>query len=1247
MLPSMSPASTTTKICHWNLQGFSTHYLQLRTLLADSNAVVACLQETRLPNPPPSPPRGFRMYHTRGPPGRDGLDHGGVSVLVKSSIGHLFHPLTTDLQAVAIRCHLDRLYTICSLYLPPATPVSVEQLLALIQQLPPPFLLLGDFNARHHLWGDTTTNPRGRIIETLLAEGGCGIFNDGTPTHFHAATNSFSCIDLSLCSLPILPDFAWSVGDDLYGSDHFPVQLTLQDPSPITSSPRFSHNRADWGRFAAAAVCDATAFNFPSVDAAVDYFHTVVLAAANTAIPTTSGIICTPPVPWWSAELQAAHEEKRAAYRRYQHSRLIRDKESFCRARAVFRYLQTQSRKQSWQQYVSSLNSRTPLLKVWRRVKKIQGRYGGMCRPVLQDDTGLLTDPLDVANYFGRSLSSISAGLQSPTFLAHKHRAEASPVLFPNDDGSDYNVPITRAEFNEALKQCSNTAAGEDGIHYQMLKHLPDVTIDFLLSLFNRIWSEDSFPHQWLTAIVLPFLKAGKDPLLPNHYRPIALTSCLCKLLEKIINARLVWFLESHSTLHPNQYGFRKCRSTTDALVRLDSFIKEAFARKEHVLAVFFDMQKAYDTTWKHHILRTLQLTGCTGHLPRFLQNFLNNRFLKVQVGTTLSNPFPQVEGVPQGSVLSCTLFALAINALPTCLPPSVECSLYVDDFVIFTKSAHLPSAERRLQLAVNKAHSWTQQHGFQFSPDKTVSMHFTRRRGAFPPLSLALGTSVIRHVADTKFLGLTLDSKLSYIPHLKLLRTQCLRALQLLQCLSHLKWGADRSTLLHIYRALVRSRLDYACQVYASTNQTALGMLDPIHHRALRLATGAFRSSPVVSLYAETGEPSLSHRRDKLSLQLYVRLLGMPETPAFEAVISGRSDHYFLRNQRLHSTFGFRMRQLLHGLHVDQPLVMPSLTYHSPPHTLPVPHLCDGIMSTIKSSMPPSALRNLCDRHIAVHEDLLPVYTDGSKSADGVGYAAMFSARTLSGRLPPAASIFTAELRAILSAATYMLRLQSHTLVLYSDSKSALQSICDPFSHHPLVGEIHRWLRMLYSRNKHITFCWVPAHVGVAGNEAADREAQAVVRRTNHVAPIRLPYRDFYPYFASLLRDRWLSSWRDLTANKLRAIKGTVSVWGTSCRRNRYQEVILARVRLGHTRLTHGHLMSRDPPPYCEGCIVPLTVSHILAECPEYLVQRRTCFGSDGISTPVSLNNILRDDETAVSRLFDFLRMTDLLREL
>ena len=1237
----------TTNILHWNMRGFQSHYSYLRTLLSDTNSVITCLQETRFPLAPPSPPRGYTMYHKSGPQGRDGLDHGGVCILVKSHIGHVPHPLITDLQAVSIRCHLDRLYTICGLYLPPGDPLHIDQLTDLIRQLPPPFLLLGDFNARHPLWGDAVANPKGRIVESLLTDGTCGILNRGDPTHFHLGTRSLSCIDLSLCTLADLPSFSWSVLDDLYGSDHYPVKLSLADPSPIHSSPRFIFDRADWTRFAAEAKCSEDVSNFPTVDAAVNYFTTIVSTAADLCIPKSSGILRTSSVPWWNAELGQAHREKKAALRRFHRSRLVHDKVAFNRARAKFQYLLRKSQADSWRGYVSSLNSRTPITKVWQRVKKIQGRYGGSNRPVLQSETGLLTAPKAVADHFGSTLSRISEGLQCPTFIVNKRLKECRPVTFADGDDREYNVPFTVVELEDALQHCNNTAAGEDTIHYLMLKHLPEESVQFLVSLFNRIWVSDDFPSSWRTSVVLPFPKKGKDALISSNYRPIALTSCLCKLLEKIVNKRLIWFLESTNTLQQNQYGFRKCRSTTDALVRLDTFIKSAFARKEHVVAVFFDIEKAYDTSWKHHIVCTLQQTGCVGNLPRFIVGFLKDRVLKVKIGTVLSDPFPQQQGVPQGSVLSCSLFALAINGVIESLPANVESSLYVDDLVIFTKSSHLPTAERRIQLAVTKVNSWAQLHGFKFSAPKTVSMHLTRRRGAFPPLSLTLGSDEIRQVSEHKFLGLTLDSKLLYVSHLKSLRIHCLQALQLLRCISHQKWGADRTILLHMYRTLVRSRLDYACQVYASASQSALKMLDSIHHQALRLATGAFKSSPVISLYAETGEPSLHYRRNKLSLQLYVRLLSMPGTPAQKGVICDNMDHLFLTHPRLHTTFGFRARQLLTNFDVAQPSVVPSLAYYSLPDSTTPPQVCQDLFPLQKGSNPPLALRSLCEEHQETHRGAYPVYTDGSKSEAGVGIAAIFPEKILASKLPAMASVFTAELRAILLALAYMLRLPNPNYVLYSDSKSALIAVNNSFSPLPLVREIHWWIRLLSSRGKSVLFCWTPAHVGIKGNESADREAKAVVQTDNPIPSFCLPHRDYYSHFSSILRDRWQDSWYNVAGNKLRSIKSSVSVWNTSCRRDRHLEVVLARLRIGHTKLTHQHLMNGDPLPYCDGCIVPLTVHHILTECPEYHQQRANCFGSDGLSGQVSLANILGDNDAAVPNLFNFLYQSDLLHKI
>ena len=99
--------------------------------------------------------------------------------------------------------------------------------------------------------------------------------------------------------------------------------------------------------------------------------------------------------------------------------------------------------------------------------------------------------------------------------------------------------------------------------------------------------------------------------------------------MERMINARLMWSLESQGLLSEKQCSFRKNHSTLDHLVRFGTFIRNAFVKKEHVLTIFFDLEKAYDTTWKHGILADLWDLGFRGHLPRFIQSFLSERFFQ------------------------------------------------------------------------------------------------------------------------------------------------------------------------------------------------------------------------------------------------------------------------------------------------------------------------------------------------------------------------------------------------------------------------------------------------------------------------------------------------------------------------------------------------------------------------------------------------------------------------------------------
>ena len=488
---------------------------------------------------------------------------------------------------------------------------------------------------------------------------------------------------------------------------------------------------------------------------------------------------------------------------------------------------------------------------------------------------------------------------------------------FKSQNNEIYNKDFNLDELVEAIQLSHDSATGPDEIHYQMLKHLPENSLETLLNIFNYIWTTGKFSEDWTLATIIPIPKPGKDPAEPNNYRPIALTSCLCKTLERMINKRLTWFLESNNHISRFQSGFRSDRSTTDNLVRLETFIRDAFIKKEHVVAVFFDLEKAYDTTWRYGIFKDIHKLGLRGRLPTFIENFLADRTMQVRVGSSLSDYYDQEQGVPQGGVLSTTLFSIKINDIVKCLGNLTDCSLYVDDFCICYRSKSMATIERQLQQNLNKIENWATSNGFKFSKSKTQCVHFCQLRKQHDDPVLHLYGSPIPVVEESKFLGILFDRKLSFIPHIKYLKAKCLKALNLLKVLSHTSWGADRTTLLKLYRSLVRSKLDYGCIIYGSARKSYLQMLDPIHNQGLRLALGAFRTSPVASLYVEADEPSLYSRREKLSLQYAIRLAANPSNPAHEVTFPPNYVDLYEQKPKAIKSFGIRISPLLESANI------------------------------------------------------------------------------------------------------------------------------------------------------------------------------------------------------------------------------------------------------------------------------------------------------------------------------------------
>ena len=200
--------------------------------------------------------------------------------------------------------------------------------------------------------------------------------------------------------------------------------------------------------------------------------------------------------------------------------------------------------------------------------------------------------------------------------------------------------------------------------------------------------------------------------------------------------------------------------------------------------------------------MKDLHDMGLKGRLPLFIDNFLKGRKFKVRLDNTHSSLNPQEEGVPQGSILSPTLFTVKINSIIDALPDDIEKSLYVDDLAVYCQSSNMAIIERRLQGCLDKLVTCADENGFKFSLTKTLCVHFCKKNGLEPEPNLKLYGQQLPVEEQVKFLGLFFDKKLSFITHIKYMKDKCRKALQLLRVISSKDWGGDRTTLLRIYQS-------------------------------------------------------------------------------------------------------------------------------------------------------------------------------------------------------------------------------------------------------------------------------------------------------------------------------------------------------------------------------------------------------------------------------------------------------------
>ena len=1227
-----------TTILQWNCRGLRTGFHELQAILASKRPSIICLQETKLAPNSLCQIRGYTTH--RKDLVSDTVAHGGVLLAIHHSVPTRPVPLRTGLQAVAASVQSSHTrFTVCSVYLPPGIALPVAELRQLVAELPSPFLLLGDLNAHHTVWGCDDTDRRGRLLESLLRDERLCLMNTGIRTHVTLPSGQTSAIDLSISSPELAPFLAWSVGEDPMGSDHFPVWLSHQSVAVMGQRPpRWNLRKADWSQFQTRleeGLCSDQHGSF-----SVQEFTSLIIESAEACIPRTSSSPRRPPVPWWTDSCQDAISARKRALRAFQRSSTTANLVEYKRAKARARRTVREAKRRSWSSYVSEINRFTPISEVWSRIKRISGKSCSAPLPVLRIGDRDIMHPVEVAEEIARAFSERSrGGCSDPNFKRHRTRCESAGVNFNTSGQFAYNEPFTMEELKAQISSLRNVAEGPDAIHNEMLRHLPEPALEALLALFNSLWERGEYPETWREAVVIPILKEGKTGLEPLHYRPIALTSSLGKLLEKVVNARLTWVLERSDTFANAQCGFRKNRSTVDHILRLDAEIRSNFQNRRHLGAIFFDIEAAYDTTWRLGILLKLFRYGIRGRMGSFLKSFLSDRFFKVRVGNQLSERFPQVNGVPQGGVLSVALFAVMINDIGDLISPTIGRALFVDDLAIWTGASSTRAMERQFQVAVTQLERWSAVNGLRFSTTKTVAVHFCRRRRACPDMTVRLHGEVIPVKPEAKFLGVVLDKRLTYRSHIRTLRDKCMRALNILKCVARTSYGADRDMLLLLYRSLIRSRLDYACFVYDGTYESVKRILNTVHHAAIRIATGAFRTSPVSSLLVEAHEPPLALRRQLLGMRYAIKLRQLPSHPAYEAVfprVGQPGGSAATRGRGRCKPFSVRMRTLFLESGVQLRCIKRLEGSQTPPWQMILPPVDVSLAETRKADVLPALFKARALEHVATYADHVISYTDGSKTDEGVGCAFVRGETTRSFTLPTLASVYSSELAAIIKVLSDIEVESDVSHLILSDSLSCLLALRTIYPSNPLVLEVLERVTALGREGKRVSFCWIPSHIDIRGNEMADSSAKRAARRPC-TRRFPLPASDHLPVVASFIGRRWQEAWAQSQGNKLFALKNRVSRWRSSARRCRREEVTLCRLRIGHTYGTHGYLLCGADRPSCPRCRAPLTVKHVLLQCPLLERERINCFGLP--SSQLTLSSVLGDSSVFIDsgRLFSF----------
>ena len=391
--------------------------------------------------------------------------------------------------------------------------------------------------------------------------------------------------------------------------------------------------------------------------------------------------------------------------------------------------------------------------------------------------------------------------------------------------------PATPAEINCIIMSLEDKSCALDVVPVFVYKKFSHCLSPIICDIFNSSITEGVFPDIFKIARISPIYKSSDVKCICN-FRPISLLSTVSKIIEKLMKVRANSFIDSNDILYKKQFGFRPGYSTADAVVEFVDQCASALDNKMYFIAIFLDLSKAFDTVNKNILLGKLNRMGFRGKTEEWFRSYLSDRKMYVNLNNSNSRTATINIGVPQGSVSAPWLFSLYVNDMHRC---SYNLSFihFADDTTIFKSGTDLAQLCRDINDEMRNVSRWLVANRLSLNVEKTKFMLFTHSHVDLNDVHIVINNKEIALVDNIKFLGINIDSRLSFHHHINLLSKKLSCVVGVIRKISTV---VPDYILKVLYYSLFYPHLIYGVQVWGGCGVTDRRRITRLHDRAIKM---------------------------------------------------------------------------------------------------------------------------------------------------------------------------------------------------------------------------------------------------------------------------------------------------------------------------------------------------------------------------------------------------------------------------